>query len=57
MTVSVDKIRQVKEKNSTSLLKKANVVGVGIGRKIKDGKLTDEMCLKIYVEKKICDLK
>jgi hypothetical protein len=53
MNSSAEKIRQVKDKNIDSLLKKANVVGAGIGRRIKGGQLTEELCLKIYVEKKM----
>lgn len=53
MNSIVEKIRQVKEKNIDSIFKKANVVGVGIGKRIKGGQLTEELCLKVYVEKKI----
>lgn len=41
------------KQNESRLLKKPNVVGVGIGEKIKDGKRTGRICLKVYVEKKI----
>jgi hypothetical protein len=47
-----EKIRRTKEKVENSLLKKGNVVGVGIGRKITKGKITDELSMRIYVEKK-----
>ena len=53
MAATFEKIREIKEKSIDSLLKKMNVVGAGIGRKIQDGKVTDELCLRIYVEKKI----
>lgn len=46
------KVRDTKNKNYKSLLKKANVVGVGVGRKIVNGRTTDKLCIKIYVEKK-----
>jgi len=35
------------------LLKKSNVVGCGIGEKIKSGLFTGRICLKVYVEKKL----
>ena len=47
------KISKVLKQSETKLLKKSNVVGVGIGEKIKDGKRTGRMSLKVYVEKKI----
>ena len=46
------KTRDVKNKNYKSLLKKPNVVGVGVGRKISRGMTTDELSVKVYVEKK-----
>ncbi|GAI67563.1 unnamed protein product, partial [marine sediment metagenome] len=39
-------------KYTNELLKKKNVVGVGIGRKIKGGEATGELCIRVYVEKK-----
>ena len=47
------KISRVLKQSETKLLKKSNVVGVGIGEKITDGKRTGRVCLKVYVEKKI----
>lgn len=46
-------IGQTLKKNENELLAKANVVGVGIGEKIKGGLSTGRLCLKVYVEKKI----
>jgi len=40
------------KENETRLLEKANVVGVGIGEKIKAGIPLGRLCLKVYVEKK-----
>ena len=51
------KISKVLKQSETKLLKKSNVVGVGIGEKIKDGKRTGRTCLKVYVEKKIAEEK
>lgn len=39
--------------NEIALLQKANVVGVGIGEKIKAGLPLGRICLKVYVEKKL----
>lgn len=47
------KISKVLKQSEARLLGKSNVVGVGIGEKIKDGKRTGRTCLKVYVEKKI----
>lgn len=52
MFENIEKIRKVKDLAQKAIFKKQNVVGVGIGRKIKDGVITDELCLKIYVEEK-----
>ena len=46
-------IAQTLKKHQAKILKKANVVGMGVGEKIKDGMPTGRMCLKVYVEKKV----
>ncbi len=46
-------ISKVLKQSEARLLGKSNVVGVGIGEKIKDGKRTGKTCLKVYVEKKV----
>lgn len=51
--VTTAKISKVLKQSETKLLKKSNVVGLGIGEKIKDGKRTGRTCLKVYVEKKV----
>lgn len=43
----------VKAQNEDDLLSKANVVGVGVGYKESGGKETDEVCVSVYVEKKV----
>jgi hypothetical protein len=48
-----EKVRKVKAKHLTNLMKTANVVGVGIGEKLKQGMPTGEICLRIYVLKKL----
>lgn len=45
-------ISQSLRKNEAQLLQKANVVGVGIGEKIKNGLPLGRLSLKVYVEKK-----
>lgn len=48
-----DRLRAAKEKFEAFLLRKANVVGVGIGRKIVGGKETDEPAVIVFVERKL----
>ncbi len=40
-------------RNEQDLFAKANVVGVGVGFKETGGKETDEVCVSVYVEKKV----
>ena len=46
-------MQRVLEQSQEELLKKANVVGVGIGEKITGGLPVGRPCLKVYVEKKL----
>ncbi len=46
-------IAQTLKRHQTKILKKANVVGMGVGIKIKDGQATGRLCLKVYVQKKV----
>lgn len=46
-------IIQTLKKHQTRILKKENVVGVGVGEKIKEGHPMGRLCLKVYVEKKV----
>ncbi|RNA69344.1 hypothetical protein [Alteribacter keqinensis] len=49
----VDRVRKVKSKqNEDTILRKENVVGLGIGIKMKNGKPTDKPALITYVTKK-----
>lgn len=50
-------VASVLRQNEAALLARANVVGVGIGEKIKDGMPQGRLCLKVYVEKKIAKAK
>lgn len=47
------RIQTVKLQYEQSLLRKRNVVGVGIGKKIADGVRTDEIAVLVFVERKI----
>jgi hypothetical protein len=46
-------IIQTMRQNESELLKMANVVGIGVGEKVKYGLPQGRLCLKVYVEKKI----
>lgn len=48
----VEEIRPVKAEVEADFLKKANVQGVGIGRKIVKGVKTDELAIMVFVRKK-----
>jgi hypothetical protein len=47
------KVQAVKEANEGKLFALPNVVGVGIGYKTKEGKETSDICVKVFVEKKV----
>lgn len=47
----IEKVKKIKEKYDDLLLRKENVVGVGIGKKTTN-KGSQELCIKIYVTKK-----
>lgn len=46
-------INFVKKSHQKSIMQKENVVGVGVGHKVKRGKRTDEMCIVVLVSKKL----
>lgn len=46
-------ITEVIEKRETEIYKYPNVVGLGASYRMKAGKPTDELCLVVYVEKKV----
>jgi len=48
-----EKVRKVKAKHLKDLMKIPNVVGVGIGEKLKQGLPTGGICLRVYVTKKV----
>ena len=45
-------IHKTKEKHKNSLLGLPNVVGVGIGPKIRNGRATGKTAIKVYVSRK-----
>ncbi len=44
---------EVKRAQEHKLLQKKNVVGVGIGKKIVEGKQTDQDCITVLVNQKV----
>ncbi len=48
-----DRVRGAKEKHERRLLRKPNVVGVGVGKKIVKGRVTDEPAVVVFVERKL----
>jgi hypothetical protein len=51
--IELDRIRQVMADHQAWLMKKRNVVGVGIGFKEKAGQSTDQMALVVSVSQKL----
>lgn len=49
----LSKIAYILKEQENNLLKKANVVGLGVGEKIQKGVLQGRLSLKVYVEKKV----
>ncbi len=49
----LSEIRAAKAANTAALMARPNVVGVGIGRNVKGGVQTDELCLSVLVADKI----
>lgn len=50
----VDKpVAELQEREQASLLAYENVIGVGVGRKIRDGQETGEPCLTVFVTQKL----
>jgi len=51
--VSWDRIRAAKEKFERILMGKANVIGVGVGKKVVAGEQTEDPAVIVFVEKKL----
>ena len=54
---AIEACKTQKKENKDNLLSKANVIGVGVGPKIKDDRLTGDISVNIYVSKKVLDEK
>ena len=50
---SYQKAMVVKEKHEEALLNKANVMGVGVGLRMRAGELTDDVVLVVMVTRKV----
>lgn len=53
LTKAQQTIASVQDSKTDEILEKANVVGLGIGLKVKDGEITDKECLTIFVSSKM----
>jgi hypothetical protein len=49
----IQRVKEVKARHESQLMKKANVIGVGIGFKQRRGKPTDEIALVVNVTRKL----
>ncbi len=50
---SYQKAMVIKEKHEEALLNKSNVMGVGVGLRMRSGELTDEVVLVVMVTRKV----
>lgn len=51
-SAEMERVRAVKQKHEKALLRRKNVVGVGIGLRQKDGQYTDQVVLTVMVGRK-----
>ena len=49
----IDRVLFAQERNAEQLATYPNVLGVATGRKIRGGQLTDEICVQVFVERKV----
>jgi hypothetical protein len=49
----VDRAKAIKEKHADRLKRFPNVVGVGVGYEVVDGKLTNRVAIRVYVRRKL----
>jgi len=49
----IQKAQQIKKKHASWLLTKANVVGVGVGKAVREGRQTDQVALVVLVSRKL----
>lgn len=50
--LTIEKVKEIKEKYTNLLLKRENVIGVGIGKKKRTEGKAAELCINVYVTKK-----
>jgi hypothetical protein len=50
---AVARVQSVKAKHERELMRKRNVVGVGVGFRERDGRRTDEVCIVVSVREKL----
>jgi len=48
-----ERVKAAKEKHLKALLRRSNVVGVGVGCRLVRGRATKEWCVRVYVKKKL----
>jgi hypothetical protein len=46
-------VKAAKVKHEKEIMKRKNVVGVGVGHRMTHGSPTEELCIRVYVEKKL----
>lgn len=51
--MALETVRKAKARHEADLLRKPNVVGVGVGKKVVGGEETDELCVVVLVRKKV----
>jgi hypothetical protein len=47
------RVREAKERHSARLMQYPNVTGVGVGLRVVGGRRTDEVCVRVYVRRKV----
>ncbi|MGV6935540.1 hypothetical protein ACWA2B_08475 [Paenibacillus sp. CMM36] len=52
MKTNIDDLIKIKQEHEKELLRKANVTGIDVGYKYKNGQRTDEIVIRAFVEKK-----
>ena len=50
---AVARVQSVKAKHERELMRKRNVVGVGVGLRKRAGQMTDEVCIVVSVRQKL----
>lgn len=51
--MTVDQVQRAKARHEAALLRKPNVVGVAVGKKVVGGRESDEVCLVVLVRRKV----